>query len=232
MSEFFDARMILRYLPALLSRVHITLTIVILATAAGLVLGTVVALIRMGRIPVLSQIAAVYLSFMRGTPIIVQLFIVYYGLPAALNSFGIDINQWDKFYFIVIAYSLNEGAFLSEIIRGAITGVDVGQGEAAYSVGLTKWQAFRRIVAPQALLTALPSFSVNIVMLLQNTSLGFTIGLVDVMGEVKAISQREQHLTEGYIAAAIIFVALSLILQRLFTLVEKRLQSKFAKAVG
>jgi L-cystine transport system permease protein len=118
---------------------------------------------------------------------------------------------------------------MSEIIRSAITGVDTGQKEAAYSVGMTNWQTFQRIVAPQALLTAMPSFSVNIIGLLQNTSLGFTIGLVDVIGKVRAIGIRTYHVLEGYVAAAIIFIVLSIILNKIFSITENRLQAKLTK---
>ncbi len=220
MSRLFDFKLVIEYFPQILSRLHITLIIVITATLFGVILGTLIALIRIHRIPVFNQTACVFVSFIRGTPIIIQLFIVYFGLPMVLLKIGIDIVRWDEFYFVLVTYILNASAFLSEIIRAAIQGVDVGQSEAAYSVGLTKFQTFYRITAPQALATALPSFSANTVNLLQNTSLGFTIGVIDLIGKVKAIGVRTYHTVEGYIGAAIIFVILSLALQKLFNYLE------------
>ena len=192
-------------------------------------MGTLIALIRINKIPVLQQFAVVFVSFMRGTPIIVQLFIVFFGLPVLLSKAGIDANDWSTIIFVIVTYGLNLSAFMSEIFRSAIVGVDTGQKEAAYSVGMTNWQAFKRIIAPQALLTAMPSFSVNIIGLLQNTSLGFTIGLVDVIGEVRAIGVRTYHVLEGYVAAAIIFIVLSILLNKLFSYTENKLQTKLTR---
>lgn len=118
---------------------------------------------------------------------------------------------------------------MAEIIRSAIQSVDAGQKEAAFSVGLTGFQAFQRIIAPQALLTAMPSFSVSILGLLQNTSLAFTVRIVDMIGKVRAIGVRTHHVMEGYVAAAVIFVALSFVLHKMFYWVESGLKSKLAK---
>jgi L-cystine transport system permease protein len=219
----------LEYFPLVLSRLPVTLSIVAIATGFGLVLGTIAAVIRINKIPVLNQIVLAGISFLRGTPIIVQLFVVYFGIPILLKSIGVNAMRWNKIIFVNVTYSLNISAFLSEIIRGALNGVDPGQREAAWSVGLTDWQAFRRIITPQALLIALPSFSVSILNLLQNTSLGFTIGIVDIVGQVRAIGIRTYHGIEAYVDAAIIFVALSFFLNYLFGLIEKRLRAKIMK---
>ena len=216
-------------MPLILSRLPVTLSIVFIATAAGIIIGAVNALIRINKIPVLNQLAAVLISFLRGTPVIVQLFVVYFGIPVLLGHIGINASRWNKFIFVNITYALNTSAFLSEIIRGSLGAVDPGQKEAALSVGLTDWQAFRRIVAPQALLIALPSFSVSILGLLQNTSLGFTIGLLDVVGQVRAIGIRTFHVFEGYVDAAIIFVILSLVLHKGFGIIEQRLKAKIIR---
>jgi L-cystine transport system permease protein len=232
MGDFFSLSRVWEYFPIILSRLPVTLSIVALATVIGIILGVLIAVVRINRLPVLNELALVLISFIRGTPIIVQLFIVYFGVPVLLGLVGINANRWDKFIFVNITYAMSTGAFMSEIIRGALNSVDPGQREAAYSVGLTGWQTFRRIIAPQALLVALPSFSVTILMLLQNTSLGFTIGLVDVVGQVRAIGIRTYHVFEGYVGAALIFVALSLILNKLFSITEKRLRSRIMRTDG
>jgi L-cystine transport system permease protein len=229
MDSFFNFKNMLEYFPLILSKLPVTLSIVAIATCFGLVLGTIAAVIRINKIPVLNQIVLAGISFLRGTPIIVQLFIVYFGIPVLLKLAGINAARWSKIIFVNVTYSINISAFLSEIIRGALNGVDPGQREAAWSVGLTDWQAFRRIVAPQALLIALPSFSVSILNLLQNTSLGFTVGIVDMVGQVRAIGTRTYHVIEAYVDAAIIFVVLSFILNHLFGLVEKRLRAKIMR---
>jgi len=226
MGKMFDFKLIFKDLPQLLSCLHITLLIVVSATVIGLILGIVLALFRLYKIPILSQLATIYISFNRGTPMIVQLFIVYFGLPSVLLIIGIDINRWDKLYFVIITYGLNAAAFMSEIIRASILSVDFGQTEAAYSVGMTRLQTFSRIVAPQSLLIALPNLGTSFLGLLQDTSLAFTIGIIDVMGKAKAIGATTYHSIEAYIAAAIIFLVLGTLLEKGFILIEKRVEYK------
>lgn len=221
MAQYFDGKLVFEYLPELLSRIHITLLLVFTATVFGMIFGSVLALIRIHKILILNQLVAIYISFVRGTPIIVQMFIVYYGFPAILMNLGIDINRWDKLIFVIITYGLNTSAFMSEIIRSAITSVSIGQSEASYSVGLTKIQTFYRIIGPQALKTALPSISTTIVGLLQDSAIAFSLGIVDVMGEVQVLGARTYHTIEGYVAAGIIFFVLGAIVEKVSGCIEK-----------
>jgi len=223
MENYFNISLVFKYLPQLLSRLHITLLIVLSATVIGLFLGVILALFRLYRIPVLNQIAIVYISFMRGTPILVQMFIVYYGLPMLLMKIGININRWDKLYFVIITYGLNAAAFNAEMIRAAIISIPEGQAEAAYSIGMTKLQAFSRIIAPQSVIIILPTLGITLIGLLQDTSLAFTLGILDVMGKVNAIAANTYRSLEGYVSAAIIFFVLSILLEQIFSRVEKKL---------
>lgn len=226
MGKLYDINLVIEYFPKIASRLHITLLLVIAATLIGIILGTVLALIRLNRTPLLSQLAAVYISFMRGTPILVQMFIVYYGLPQVLLLAGININRWDKLVFVILTYGLNMAAFMAEIIRAAIISVNIGQTEAAYSVGMTGLQAFERVVAPQALLAAMPSMGTNIVGLLQDSSIAFAIGIIDVMGKAKAIGANTYHTLEGYTGAALIFLLLCILFEKGCIAVERRLRLK------
>ena len=230
MGKLFDFKLIFEYLPLILARIHITLFIVILATIVGLLLGTFIALARIYKIPVINQLTMIYISFIRGTPIIVQLFIVYYGLPAILIGIGININRWDKLNFVLVTYALNCAAFMGEIIRASIISVQIGQTEAAYSIGMTRWQTFYRIIAPQAIITCLPSAGTSIVALLQDTSLAYTLGVIDMMGQAQAIGARTLHTIEGYIGATIIFIVLSIVLEKVFSIIEKKMT--FEKIIG
>lgn len=223
MENYFNINLIFQYLPQLLSRLHITLLIVLSATVIGLVFGIILALFRVYKVPVLNHISIVYISFMRGTPILVQMFIVYYGLPLLLMKIGININRWDKLYFVIITYGLNAAAFKAEMIRAAIVNIPIGQVEAAYSVGMTKLQAFTRIIAPQSVIIILPTLGITLVGLLQDTSLAFTLGIIDVMGKVNAIAANTYRSLEGYVSAAIIFFILSILLEQLFSRLEKKL---------
>lgn len=224
MENIFSLPLFVDSFPQLLSRLHMTLYIVAVALLAGFLLGAGIALVRLHKVPVLAQLAVFYISFVRGVPILVLLYIVYIGLPLLVWAvWRININRWDALFFVMLAYIVNTSAFLSEIIRSAVSGVDIGQVEAAYSVGLTKWQTFRRVVAPQAVQIALPALSNTVVALLKDTSLAFTLGIVDLVGAIKAIANNTHRSLEAYSAAAIIFFVLSSLLEQGFKWGEKRL---------
>ena len=223
MGSLFDINLVFAYFPAIVSRFHITLLIVLFSIAVGMLLGLLIAMIRIYKIPILNQFAVLYVSFIRGTPIIIQMFIIYYGLPLMLNAIEININQWEKLYFVLVAYGLNNAAFMSEIIRSAILSVPNGQREAAYSVGLSRRQTLYRVILPQAFLTAFPVFGTRVVSTFESTSLAFTLGILDMFGQAQAIGNRTCHELEGYVVLAIIFIIVSLSLEKFFSGAEKKL---------
>ncbi|MDR1135856.1 MAG: amino acid ABC transporter permease [Clostridiales Family XIII bacterium] len=223
MGEFFSLERTIDAFPKLLQSLNVTFEIVIVATCLGLIFGFGLAMIRLFRLPVLYQIASVYISFMRGTPIIIQLYVVYYGLPMlSMNLFGLNINSWDKLFFIITAFVLNEIAFIGEIIRGAILAVPVSQTEAGYSVGLTGLQTFVHIILPQAVRAGLPNFTVDLVSLFQGTSLAFLLGAVDIIGRARMIGTNTAHIFDPYVAAAVIFIIISVLLEFAFGKIQKK----------
>jgi L-cystine transport system permease protein len=222
MPNFFDWNNAIYFLPKILGALPVTLSIVLVATAGGLVLGFLLALARIERVPVMRRLCAVFVSFVRGTPIIIQMFIVYYGLPFALLGLGIDITRWDKIYFIYITYGINTGAYFSEIIRSAILSVPRSQKDAASAIGLTKTQAYFRIILPQSAVIALPSLGTAVTSLLQDTSLAFSLGVLDVIGRVRALGALTSRILEGYIAAAAVFVVLTIALEKAFGRLEEK----------
>jgi L-cystine transport system permease protein len=198
---------------------------IVYAEVFGIILGIIIAIIRIYKIPVLNQVYSVYISFMRGTPILVQLLVVFYGVPTVLLSlFNIDVNGWDKFIFATIALTLNESAMLAEIFRSAIASIPHTQFEAGYSVGLTWWQTFTRIILPQAVRVAIPSYGTNLVVLIQSTSLAYMIGVIDLMGRARAIGTSTRHSFEPYVAVTIVYVVFSLLVKLVFYLLNKKLQ--------
>ncbi len=222
MGPFFSR--VFEYFPIVLRGFPVTVRIVLTATLAGLILGTVLAFIRIYKIPVFNQAVLLYISFVRGTPQLVQLFIVLYGLPLlVVKTTGINISRWDKMFFVLVTYCLNEAAFFSESIRAAIQAVPRGQAEAGYSVGLNGRQTFFRIVMPQAARIALPGLGTSFIYLFQGTSLAYLIGIFDIMGQVNAIGARTQHYIEGYVCAGIIFVTISVILEKVLYRVNQKL---------
>lgn len=224
MESFFSISRVLEYFHIVLRGLPITVKIVLVASVVGLVLGTLLAFIRIYKVPVLNQILVLYISFVRGTPQLVQLFIILYGLPLlVVKTTGINICRWDKLFFVMVTYCLNEAAFISEYIRAAILAVPRGQTEAGYSIGLTGRQVFFRIVMPQAARIALPGLGTNFIYLFQGTSLAYMIGIFDIMGQVNAIGARTHHFIEGYVCAGIIFISISVILEKILYRVNKKL---------
>ncbi len=219
-------------IPQILPYLTVTFKIVAAATAAGVLIGILVAFVRIYKTPVLYQICTVYISFMRGTPMLVQIFLILYGLPALLDPiFGSNIGRtWDKIYFAYVTFILNQGAFLSSIFYSAIKSVPIGQTEAGYSIGLTGFQNFTRIVLPQALKTALPPFGTDFIGLFQNVSLVATIGVIDIMGRAISIGSATSHALEPYLFVALIYIIISLLMRYAFAKADHKLS--FRKKVG
>jgi L-cystine transport system permease protein len=220
--NFFTWKNVIFFMPRVFSALPVTLLIVLVATLSGLVLGLLLAFPRLEKIPILSQFCQVSVSFIRGTPILIQMFIVYYALPMLLLQIGINITRWDKIYFIYITYGINTGAYFSEIIRSSILSVPVSQWDAAAAAGLTRIQAYRRIIIPQSAVIAIPSLGTSITSLLQDTSLAFALGITDVIGRVRALGAITSRILEGYVVAALIFIALTVILEKFFGYIETK----------
>ncbi|GHU86346.1 amino acid ABC transporter permease [Spirochaetia bacterium] len=222
MPSFFEWKNVLFFLPRVLASLPTTLTIVLVATVSGLVLGFILAFLQLEKVPVLKQLCRVLVSFIRGTPIIIQMFIVYYGLPMLLLRIGINITRWDKIYFIYITYGINTGAYFSETIRSAILAVPKSQRDAAAAAGLTRLQTYYRIILPQSVVIAIPSLGTSMTSLLQDTSLAFALGVLDVIGRVRALGSITSRILEGYVVAALIFIVLTIALEKLFGFIEAK----------
>lgn len=205
-------------IPKILPYLSVTFSIVVYATVFGVLLGMVIVLVQIKKVPGLSQLVKVYVSFMRGTPMLVQLMLVYYGIPALLDPvLGTKINrEWGAVNFAYVTFILNQGAFLSAIFYSAITSIPYGQTEAGLSAGLTEFQTFYRIVLPQMVKTALPPFGSDLVGLFQNSSLVFLIGVTDIMGRAKTIGTATKHVLEAYVFVVIIYIVISLSVRLVF----------------
>jgi L-cystine transport system permease protein len=224
--RFFSWEAFVRVLPRLAGRVPVTLGITAGAFAAGFALSLVLAAVQVYRVPVANQFARVYISFARGTPVLIQLLICNLALPGAIWGItGVNVGRyWNPVSFVIIAYALNVAAFLSETLRAGISGVGAGQQEAAFSVGLTEVQALRFVLFPQAFRIALPGIANNLSGLLKDTSLAYSAaGVLDVMGMVTTNAAATYRELEGYVGAAIVFFALCLLLEWGMRLLSARL---------
>lgn len=213
-----------------LQQLPLTLLIFVLSFVFALILGFVLASIRIKKIKILSTIVRVYLSFIRSTPLILQLFLAYFALPQLLLIIQIDLNHFSRLFFVILAFTLHTGAYLSEIIRAGYQSVDYSQIEAGLSVGLSYPRILKEIIIPQALRNSIPNLTTQIIELLKDTSLAFTIGIIDMMGQVKLIIGNNYGLgmLEVYIVISIIYWSIALIIQSIFALINKRAQKPYS----
>ena len=202
--------------PVMLRGAGYTLLLAVAAMLGGLVLGLPTALMRVSPWALLRWPAVVYVSAFRGTPLLVQLFVVYYGLP----SIGIEFTPVTAG---VLTLSLNAGAYLSESLRGAILAVAQGQWRAAYSLGLGWGQTLGHVVLPQALRVAVPSMSNTLISLIKDTSLVSVITMTELMLVTKELISVTFRPLPLYVAAAIIYWILSLFFEGLQRRAERRL---------
>jgi L-cystine transport system permease protein len=228
--NLFDFQFFLSTFPDLARVIPVTLKIALVAMLAALAAGLAVALVRIYRIPVLKQIAVVYVSFARGTPMLVQIYLSYYGIPLVVQflhekyGWNLDVSQIPTIVFIYFAFTFNVAAYLSETIRAAILAVDKGQMEAALSVGMSSLKGMQRIVLPQALAVALPSFGNTVIALVKDTSLAFMISVVEMMGEAKILGARGLRFFEVYVAVALVYWAICILIEQLVAIGEKRVR--------
>lgn len=218
----FDFSLIASSLPKILQGLGLTLNLLAVSTLFGLILAVGILLMRLSRRAWLTWPAKAYIYFFRGTPLLVQLFVIYHGLP----QFGF-IRQsvlWpilrEPYWCSVIALSLNTGAYVSEILRGGVLGVDKGLIEAGKALGLNKFQRASRITAPLAVRLALPAYSNEIVSMLKSTALASTVTLMEMTGVARTIVADTFAPYEIFIAATIIYLVLVWIIQTGFTLIE------------
>ncbi|WP_288403697.1 amino acid ABC transporter permease [uncultured Deinococcus sp.] len=205
-------------LPTLLRATPTTLGFALAAMLLGLPLGFLVALSRLSRFAALRGVSSVFVSFIRGTPLLVQIFVIYYGLP----SLGLTLNPVAGG---VIALTLNAAAYLSETIRAAILSIPKGQREAATSLGLSGSQTMRLIVLPQAARVALPSLSNTLIGLVKDTSLVSVITVVELLRSAQLVIARTFEPFGPYLAAALIYWVISSLLE----LVQRALERRFAR---
>ncbi len=202
--------------PVMLTGAGYTLIFAMAAMIGGLAIGFPVAVMRMSSMALVRWPASLYVSMMRGTPLLVQIFVIYYGLP----SIGIE---FDPVTAGVLALSLNSGAYLSESLRGAIASISQGQWRASFSLGLGYWQTLHHIVMPQALRVAVPSMSNTLISLIKDTSLVSVITVTELMLATKEVIATTFQPLPLYIAAAVIYWCLSLAFEALQRNAERRL---------
>lgn len=213
----------------LIQYVPLTLFLAVISMIFASILGLTSAIIQIRKITILNQIANLYVLLGRAVPTMVMLYVVYFGLPVLLMAFtdktGIDTGYQHvpPMVFAVVGLTIHTGAYLSEVFRAALVSVDKGQMEAALSIGMTWWQGFRRIIARQAGVFAMPLLANQFLDLIKGTSLVFTITVVELLGAAKIASAEDYRYLERYLVVALMYWAISIIFEKLFLLAERRI---------
>ncbi len=206
---------VLNALPLLLKAALITIFLAVISMAIGLVIGLFIALARISKNKVFYNLSTFYVSIIRGTPVLVQIFLVYFGLPQIGISLGAMTSG-------IIALSINTSAYLSESFRAAIMSVDKGQSEAAHSLGMTYSQSMRRIILPQSIRTALPTVGNTYIGLLKETSLVSVITVTELLYQTSLVIAKTFQPLTLYITVAVIYWIICTIFNVLLNKLEKR----------
>jgi L-cystine transport system permease protein len=193
-----------------------TIPLALASFALGLALALAVALMRLSKVRVVSGIARAYVSVIRGTPLLVQLFVIFYGLP----SVGVTIDPWPS---AIIAFSANVGGYAAEVIRAAIQSVPKGQWEAAHMIGMSNRLALRRIILPQAARVSVPPLSNTFISLVKDTSLASLILVTELFREAQQIAAGTGEFMTLYVEAAVIYWVICLFLSSGQSALERRL---------
>ncbi|TFD54719.1 amino acid ABC transporter permease [Cryobacterium frigoriphilum] len=199
-----------------------TIPLALASFAIGLVLALALALMRLSRRRWISSIARVYISIVRGTPLLVQLYVIFYGLP----SLGIVLDYWPS---AIIAFSINVGGYAAEVIRAAILSVPKGQWEAAYMVGMSRSRTLSRIILPQAARVSVPPLSNTFISLVKDTSLASLVLVTELFREAEQIAAFSQEFMLIYLEAALVYWVICLVLSTGQGFLEKRLDRYVAR---
>jgi len=217
---FTSLSIVLKSLPLLLSGALVTLQLTAFSVVLGLIGGSLIGIVRLSRTLPLRWAARAYIDFFRGTPLLVQIFMIYFGLPAIAQQSGLAFTL-NRLAAAVIALSLNSAAYIAEIVRGGIESIDPGQAEAAQSLGLGSVATMRYVIFPQALRRMLPPLGNEFISLLKDTSLVAVIGFEELFREGQLIVAENYRAFEIYAAVAVIYLCLTLLSSQAFSRLEQ-----------
>ena len=219
----FDLTLVTDSLPLLLQGALVTLEITALAVGLGLVFGLVAALAQLSKFAPLRLIAKVYVDFIRGTPLLVQIFIIYFALPVVIG------HRIDPFFAAVAACSINSGAYVAEIFRAGIQSIDIGQMRAGLSLGMNWTMTMRYIILPQAFKRIIPPLGNEFIAMLKDSSLVSVIGFEELTRSGQLIIAETYGSLEIWSAVAIIYLVMTLTITRIVSVLEKKFRASDAR---
>ncbi|WP_019614516.1 amino acid ABC transporter permease [Psychromonas ossibalaenae] len=218
-----DVQYIAELLPILFKYLGVTMEMALWGFFFALILAVVLAVVKVFKVPLVHHAASLFISFFRGTPLLVQLFLLYYGLPHYIPA----LAGMDAFTAAVIGLSLHFAAYMAESIRAAILGIDKSQMEACLSIGMTRLQAMYRIILPQASRVATPSLMNYFIDMIKSTSLAFTLGVAEIMAKAQMEAASSFKFFESFLAVALIYWAVVVFFTRIQHIIETRLNKAY-----
>ena len=236
-SKLFSLRAVFDAFPAVIGKLPVTILLALGGAFFGIIFAMVFALVKINRVRILYPIQAVFVSFLRGTPLLVQLMLTYYGIPLILKainqSYGtaFNINAIPAELFAIVALAFNEAAYASETIRAAILSVDPGEIEAARSLGMTNRQVYRRIIIPNAAVVATPTLINSLIGLTKGTSLAFSASVVEIFAQARIIGGSDLKYFERFITVSIVYWIVNILIEILGRHIERRLDIETPVAI-
>lgn len=221
MTNYFDIGYMIRSFPTILGAVHVTVFITVVSAFLGILLGAAIAVARVKKVRILNPILVVYISFIRGTPFLVQLFLIYFGVPEIMNHLGFSTRGIPGLLFVLIVFTLHIAAYGAEILRSSIEAVATGEKEAAESLGMTEWQSYTRVILPQAFALAVPPLVNTVISVLKGTALIFNVGIVDMMRRADLMGGNSQRYLELFVDVAIIYGILVFLITQIGRFIER-----------
>ena len=219
----FDINNFTSLFPIVLSSLGLTSEIAILSLIGTLFLSLFIAIVRYYKMPVLTQFFDIFITVFRATPLVVELFMIFFALPCIFPA----LKDMTPFQAVVLSLIFNTSAFMAESFRAALESVDRGQIEACYSLGMTKRQAMMRVILPQAFVVAVPSIGNHFIGIIKGTALGFTVGLADVMGTAKMEAALSLRFFEAYLCVTVVYLVIVLAVEFVLRLIERRLANLY-----
>ena len=227
--KLFSWRSVFDGIPRIVQQLPTTLMLTIGGAIFGLMLALVFAIVKINRVKILYPLQASFVSFLKGTPILVQLMLTYYGIPLVLKALnqqwgtGLNINAIPAAAFAIVAFAFNEAAYASETIRAAILSVNPGEIEAARSLGMTRAQVYRRVIIPNAAVVATPTLINSLIGLTKGTSLAFSAGVVEVFAQAQILGGADYRYFERFISVALVYWVVNIGIESLGRFIEKKM---------
>ena len=227
--KLFSWRSVFDGIPRILQQLPTTLMLTVFGAFFGIILALVFAIVKINQVRFIYPVQAFFVSFLKGTPILVQLMLTYYGIPLALKALNqqwgtsLNINAIPAATFAIVAFAFNEAAYASETLRAAILSVNPGEIEAARSLGMTRAQVYRRVIIPNAAVVATPTLINSLIGLTKGTSLAFSAGVVEIFAQAQILGGADYRYFERFISVALVYWVVNIAIENIGRLIERKM---------